>query len=267
MDFDTPVYSSPPPSKRSRTMVVDAGTQTSRASFSYAKPRTRRFAFKNKKPSKLAQQVRKEVLKTNYSLSETKFHPLGIENQQLLHNSGWNLGGPVCFPNLLRTSPGTGQQARIGDSVYGMYLKLRLWLSNKADRTNVMYRVMVISTPPNEVNFATPAIWRNFTGNKMLDFVNSDIYSVVYDTIIDVEAGDTSQESGATLREISTYHDFKIPLNRKISYQTDTGSTPVPKLQRDCLSLCIIPYDAFGTLPTDIVGSYAMGGIFCYKDM
>jgi len=216
----------------------------------------------SKKPVPFTAKVRNVI----NAMAETKFKSLGVENFQLFHNVG-GAGGPVVYGNLLRTDSGSLQTQRVGDTVWGKYLQMRLWLSNKSDRTNIMYRILVISTPPDQVNTTNPvSLWKGFVGNRMLDYVNTDIYNVVYEHMLDVEAGDTSQEPDAALREISTFHKFTIPLDRKIQYQTDASGTVIPSLQSNCLSLVVIPYDAFGTLVTDNVASYAAGGIFCYKD-
>lgn len=255
----------PTPKKRKRTSEVTTMANTSTTDINVpGRPPVRR-----KKGGKKAKRgaVRTQVLSVIKSMSENKFKALSAENLQLFHNTGLSTG-PVVYGNLLRTDSGSNQNQRVGDSVWGEYLQMRLWLSNKSDRTNVMYRILIVATPPDQVNNLNPTgFWKGICGNKIIDYVNSDIYRVVYEHIIDVEAGDTSQEPSANLREISSYHKFNIPLNRKITYQTDTSGTVVEKDQRDCLVMCIIPYDAFGTLVTDNIASYAASGIFVYKDL
>lgn len=233
----------------------------------------RRFTKRSRRGGKysLVRAVRAQITK----MAETKFIRLAIENQNLNHNTGLaGTNGPVVYGNLLRTNVGTTQNDRVGDTVWARYLNMRIWLSTKADRPNVMFRIMVIASPPDQSNTSDPVnFWRNYSGNRMLDYVNTDKYSIVYQKIVKITHGDTSFEispnqltNPTRLHEVSKMVYISIPLNRKLNYQTDTGGTPTPKGQRNCLSLVIIPYDAFGTLSTDNIASYAMCGLFTYKD-
>lgn len=227
---------------------------------------------KRAKRSSRKRTVKSTVKSVIKSMSETKFKNITLENVQLYHNSG-ALGGPVCYGNLLRTDVGTSQVTRNGDSVYGTGLNLKFWLSTKKDRPNVMFRVMIISTPTNEANSANPsALFRGDNGNKMMDYVNTDVYKIVYSKVIKITHGDTSFEigdgitSGSKLHEVSKFHKIFLKLNRKVSYQTDTGGTPIPRDARNCLSLVVIPYDSYGTLTTDDIATLAICGKFYYKD-
>lgn len=230
----------------------------------------KRGSSKRFKYSRIARTVRRVV----GGMAETKFIRLTSENLGLNHNVGLGgTAGPVVYGNLLRTDQGTNQNQRTGDSIFAKYLKLKIWISTKADRPNVMFRMMIISTPMDQVNTTGPAdFWRNYNGNRILDYVNTDKYGIVWSKIVKITHGDTSfeigipPEGGSKLHEVSKYVNIYVPLNRKISYQTDTSGTPTPSKQRDCLSLCIIPYDAFGTLTTDTIATYASCGLFCYKD-
>lgn len=209
---------------------------------------------------------RKSVLRNMLSYAETKFKTIQLDNTQLRHNVG-GPAGPVVYGNLLRSDPGVGQNGRIGDSVYAVGLSLKMWLSTKSDRPNVMFRVMIIQTPTDQINTGNPAnLWRSINNNRTIDFVNTDVYRVVYNKILKITHGDTSFEPESTLHEVSKYHKVYIPLKRKLSYQTDTGGTPVPKQSRNCLSLVIMPYDAYGTLELDVIASMSMAGKFYYKD-
>lgn len=225
----------------------------------------RKRYYKRSKRGYITRTVRSIVNK----MSETKFRRLDTENSQLNHNVGLaGTPGPVVYSHLLRTNTGISQEERIGDTVWAKYLKLRIWLSTKSDRPNVMFRIMVVSTPTDQYLTAAPSnFWRNYSGNKILDYVNTDMYSIIYHRIVKITHGDTSLESGSARHEASKMHNIYIPLNRKVSYQTDTSGTPVPKSARNCLSLVIVPYDAYGTLTSDTIASFACCGLFCYKDM
>lgn len=213
----------------------------------------------------LARMIRSVALRN----SETKYRKVSNENTQLYHNSGNGVIGTyyyVMLANLLQTTQGLTQSDRIGDEVHGVFLKVKLWLSNKSDRPNVMYRVFIINMTPSELANGNPTgLFRGDIGNKMLDFIDSDRYKVIRHKLIQPMSGDYSLESGATNREHSRMVSFKIPLkNRKIVYQADNGT--IPRDQRNCLALVVIPYDAYGSLTSDNIASCSYVTKFYFKD-
>lgn len=211
---------------------------------------------------RFARMVRGAVLRN----TETKFAVTSHENRQLYHNIGEGAsGGFTWLNNLLVTSVGTTQTSRIGDAVYGRYLKMKLWISNKLDRPNVMYRIAILSVPPDQLTSNPSGLFRGEHGNKMIDSFNTDRYKVIWHKLIQPKAGDYSLETGATNKERSLYVPITISLkNREIRYSTDSGT--VPSLQRNCLSLCLIAYDAFATLTTDNIASFSVLSKFYFKD-
>lgn len=264
VDEPDSAYSSPPRRRPRKIIMADASTQTDPSVYARPKRSSRPKKAKGKRKSK---SIRGQVMSVMKSMSESKFKAITLENFQLYHNAG-GLSGPVVYGDLLRTDVGSTQNQRTGDSVFASYLKLRLWMSNKTDRPNVLYRVMVINAPPDQANVAspTPSIWKGINGNHIIDFINSDIYSTVYDKTLENHVGDMSLETASNQKECSITHEFTVSLNRKVSYQTDVSGTPIPKFQQDCLCLVVIPYDAYGTLITDNIASLAVSGIFVYKD-
>jgi len=230
------------------------------------KYRRRRSAkrFKRSKPN-----VKRQVMSVVYNMSETKFKSLQAENEQLYHNVGRGAGGGyVAIASLLRTTDGATSITRIGDSVYAMRLSMKIWISTKSDRPNVMFRIFVIACPSNQSGIANPSgLFKGYSGNKMIDTINTDTYSVVYHRMLKITHGDSSLEGGAHLHENSKLVRINIKLNRKINYIVESGNGDVCKEKRDNLSLVIIPYDAYGTLVTDNIASYAYHSLFYYKDL
>lgn len=224
----------------------------------------RKRTYKSRVTRALPRVVRSLVLKN----TETKYNVNGYDNYQLYHNSGTQVAGVnylTYFSNLLSTSVGTSQNTRIGDSVFGRFLSIKLWLSNKSDRPNVMYRIAVVSVPPDQLVGNPAGLFKGEAGNKIIDSINTDRYKIIYHKIVKSQANDYSLESGATLKEKSIYHKITIPLkNRMIKYSLDSGVTP--SYQNNCLSLMVLAYDATGTLTTDNIASYSMLYKFYFKD-
>lgn len=227
----------------------------------YAKRSGYRSRRRGIRKGTLLKVARTAVLKQ----TETKNRTIATENVQLYHNGGVG-GNYVVQSNLLQTPVGTSQVTRVGDEVFGVGLKVRLWLSNKSDRPNVMYRVMIVSVPVEYASVTSPSnLFKNDVGNKMLDPVDTDRYKVIYHRVFNPAAGDFSLETGATNKEHSRLVSVYIPLkNRRIKYNTDGGSTP--SYQRNCLSLVVIPYDAWGSTTGDNIASMAYHTKFYFKD-
>lgn len=220
----------------------------------------KRKVFK-KGGSRLVRMIKSVSLRN----AETKYAVTTGENQQLYHNGG-STPVYVNVTNLLATSQGTSQTTRVGDCVFGRFLTLKLWLSNKLDRPNVMYRIMLVAMPADQYAAGAPTgYFRGENANKIIDSLNTDRYKIVASRLIQPFGGDYSLESGSTNKEHSRYIKMTIPLkNRQIYYTTDGGTLPVA--QRNILSLSIIAYDAFGSLLADNIASYTYVAKFYFKD-
>lgn len=218
-----------------------------------------RYRRRSKMNTKLMMRVaRRAVLKN----TETKFVTYAAQNGQLNHDTPTHI-----INNLLATTQGQTQFTRVGDEVYPIGVKFKLWLSNKLDRPNVMYRVIFYR--PTTDTVGSNAIPANFwvstaNNNKLMEYINTDKYTVVKDITINPKAGDYSLESGATNRERSFMKQFWFPSKGPLKYQTDNGN--VPKFQKHCLSLIVCAYDAYGTLTTDTIASCSWSYKFYFKD-
>jgi len=196
---------------------------------------------------------------------ETKHTHYLIENQNLNHNSGYlKLKLLETTQGVADTQSGTSFYAsRLGDEVIARGLSIKLWLANKKDRPNVMYRIIVfkyqsLTTPTSS------SIFVGANGNKMMDDIDKEYITPVYQKIINLNMATTQiiDASPWVGREPHLYKSFYIPLkNQKIKY-TD-GST-VPKFID--YGIRIIPYDSYGTLETDTIASMAFQYKFYFKD-
>lgn len=197
--------------------------------------------------------------------AETKTYCRTVENNQLYHNGG-AASQYVWVPNLLSIGQGNSETARDGDEIVAKGIRIALWLSNKSDRPNVMYRIIVVRCPPDQATATSPAnLFRGEVGNKMIDRINTDKYSIVYHKYIQPFNGDYSLESGASFKEHSyMFKSYVNCKNAKVKYSSDNGQ--VPKYQRDCYSLVVIAYDAYGTLTTDNIASFTYSTTMYFKD-
>ncbi len=218
----------------------------------------KRMANKNPGLSKTqASTVRKIAKNVQNKQVERKVFGFLDENRQLIHNKGdYQLKFLECKqgvedPNDLSTT----RLVRIGDEFFLRDINIRLWLSNKKDRPNVMYKCYlfwydVATTIGDAQIFFTQQ-------NKMLDRINNEYISVIDQKTI---------FSGASYAQTEHEHSYLCTLkgrwkNRKIIY--DEGGTDPRK--RD-IGMCVVAYDAFGTLQTDNIASYAYNANLTIQD-
>lgn len=208
----------------------------------------------------------RRYLRSFLRYTETKYNDINTSHE-LFHNGGALAGQAfVQDYNMLQTNQGTSQFTRVGDKVWAKGLKVKMWLSNKLDRSNVIYRIFAI-TMPNDSLSANPS--NLFSGsvpaspNFLIEILNTDKYKVLYQKMINVQT--TSKWGGTDVqRETSRYHSFYLKLNRMVSYSADNGN--IPKYQRDIIGIGVLCYDAFGTLLTDNIASYRLKSRFYFKD-
>lgn len=179
--------------------------------------------------------------------------------------------------NMLATTVGGADGQRIGNKLYAKNLNIKLWLSNKADRPNVMYRIMVIRGNKNNMAYGPypthtgtalkglPYFWDadGNTKNNMLRDVNRGKYHVVYEKVVQPFGGDYSIESGATQKEHSRLVNINIKLNKTITY--DESDLTYPEGE-NVYSMMIVPYDAYGTGQLDNIASCSFRTNFSYTD-
>ncbi len=205
-----------------------------------------------------AQTVKKIAKSVAMSIPERKTFGFQEENIQLFHNKANYL------PSWLRCKQGTadpnnlsGQLVRIGDEMYLRNVNIRFWLSNKLDRPNVMYKCYLFWYDSG-LSLSDALCYFTQT-NKMLDRINNENISVIDSKTI---FSGPSYENGTEKHE----HSYLCTLkgnwkNKKITY--DEGGS-VPK-KRD-IGTIVVCYDAYGTLQTDNIASYAYNGNVVIQD-
>jgi hypothetical protein len=174
----------------------------------------------------------KNVLNRN---TQTKYYDIGDENVQVYHNMGRSggaiLGAPYGDPTFFNPwsdiPPGTGRANRIGDKIRPLSMSITLWIANKLDRPNIMYRVMVLRMPKsigaqltNSSNvdlFQAPQLGAN--GNRMCLPLDQDRgIKAYYDRTFNLQTGLSGVLSGSITGFPKESHKLiKIHLRRKQS--------------------------------------------------
>ena len=180
------------------------------------------------------------------------------ENIQLFHNK------PFYQGNMLYTTQGVtdndnlqGSTVRIGDEVLLRQVNLRLWLSNKLDRPNVMYKCFLFWY--EEGTALSDAVVFFTQKNKMLDRINTEQIGLIDSKTI------FSKEMYLNGTE-KFEHSYLCTLNgnwkgKKIQY-VEGASEPRSRN----IGWCIACYDAYGTLQTDNIASFAFNYVMKFQD-
>lgn len=216
---------------------------------------------KNKTPG-LTKAQRRSVAKIAKSVAmtipEKKVFGFQAENNQLYHNKAFYSG------EWLKCKQGVGdpndlddQIVRIGDEFYLRAINIRLWLSNKLDRPNVMYKCYLFwydegATLGDQLCFFTQT-------NKMLDRINTQNITLIDQQTIFSGA---SYENGTEKHEHSYLCTLKGSWKKKKIIYDEGGSTPLGKN----IGMCVVCYDAYGTLQTDNIASFAFNGNVTIQD-
>jgi hypothetical protein len=224
---------------------------------------SKRMSRKNvlsKKQRKAMKEIAKEVVDEEV---EDKAFVYTTENNQLNHNvpvysykfltdiqQGYNTGDSSTGGTGLKT-------VRIGDEIQLKNINIRFWLSNKLDRPNVIYKAALYwypigIQPSNALIFKTQS-------NKLLDRYDRDNIKVIDTFIVKstnnyaVDANNHEHSYLATLNK-----SYK---NKKIKYDKN-GTQP----KGWDIGLSIVCYDAFGTLQTDNIASFAFQSLITFQD-
>lgn len=83
---------------------------------------------------------------------------------------------------------GTDEHERVGDEIIGQRINYKIWLSNKLDRPNVTYRIVVYRCPKDESETNALDIYEGTVGNKLLDYMNTEKYTPVFQKIVKITA-------------------------------------------------------------------------------
>lgn len=214
-------------------------------------------------------QVQALVRKGAISVAETK-HCFRVDlNKQLYHNAG--ASGFQIYTGILYNLNGTADEdapsanrydTRIGDEIYLQDLEFRFWLSNKADRPNVMYRIIVFKyydtvNVPTAISAVLAA-----TGNCILDYCEESKITVLRDMRVIPGGTDFSLEPSAANKEKSTFKKIMIPFNNTKVRYIESGARP-----KDWdIGVAVVAYDAYGSTTLDNIASFGWNYRLRFKD-
>ena len=245
----------------------------------YRKSRRGKFSRKGRQQSFKA-RVKRVILKT----AETKTITIGNEDTQLYHDVG-NTAGPstnqsaILFDPWSYISQGTTYKTRIGDQLMPRGISVKLWMANKQDRPNIIYRIIVVvlarqinGTIPTYNNvdlFKATDVGTNNT-TIIAEFDRDKVKKVLYDKLVRNE-GLAQSSTGSALFPSANFRGrerhcvkklwIKAKQQRNIVYNSGTNVH-----QNNFMALYVIPYDSYSTLQTDNIATVAMFTKLYWKD-
>jgi len=219
-------------------------------------------------------RVRRVVMKT----AETKYYDIADENVQLYHNNCTNsvllsniAGLSTLYNPWADISKGTDRNQRVGDKITPRGMSLKIWIANKSDRPNIMYRILIVRVPKTIQGTATtnsnvyPFQTANLgsTGNAMILPLDQDKgVRALYDRVFNLQLGYSNVNQSNKECHIYKKLWIKRKTARPIVYDS-SGQYIV----NNPLIVYVIPYDSYGTITTDNVSSCSYFARLYYKDI
>lgn len=201
---------------------------------------------------------------------ETKDTHRILENEQLYHNV------PIVQTGFLTTNQGIGDAdtgtlnyaSRIGNEIVLRGLSMKIWLANKLDRPNVMYKIIVYRYKIDGSGYTNPPYLSQGTSNYMIRDLDTDQFKILKVKYVNLQTGFSAVPSTTSLGdqngvECHKFVRFWIPFkNQKYKYKSDGSGIGA---YWD-IGLSITTYDSYGTLTTDNIASYALSHKLYFKD-
>lgn len=232
------------------------------------RPAYKKRAYKKKYVAKKStKSLVKLIKKVSLKQCETKHTHQIMENVMVYHNS-INLYNNMLatYQGINDTGTGTSQNSmRVGDQVVARGISLKIWLANKLDRPNVMYKIIIYKYQSRITPTSDTFLSQGSTNIMLRDF-NTEKYSIVAQKTINLQVGFSAVPTGVNGdqdgKEAHKLLKFWIPLkNKKIQYE-EANLTP----KYFDYGFAVVAYDSYGTLSTDIIGTYAFNMKFYFKD-
>lgn len=199
-----------------------------------------------RKQSMNKRQLTKFVKKITLKESEPKQKYTAIGKTNVLHNAfnyRVHLNQTANMP-----SQGVKDTERVGDQINMTGFKIKMLCGQQADRPNVNWLFYVLQVPKGDAAAYSYASWfENVTGNVMIDSPNRDRVKVLHRSVMHPNEAGLTATGG---KEYTFFKNIWIPHKKVVKFgPADAAVTH----NDDDIVLLVASYDAYGTLPTDIV--------------
>ena len=170
-----------------------------------AKRRNKRFktSAKKFKGRKTKMNITKIVNKVLARKIETKQSTSTVTDGTAISHNNFIVVDPTA--TFLRTNNGTGDPMsgvgdRIGDEITLKGISIKMMIQNNQRYNNVTYRLMLVRSSKGDTPTRS-SLFRGLSGNKMLDSINYERYSIVAQKMFKITA-DNSGSNGPLLNAL-----------------------------------------------------------------
>lgn len=151
-----------------------------------AKPYPKKKSTFKKRRMDIKQMVKRELSK---NIETKKANYSTTDGNEIFHNNFITI-----TPNLLATTQGTAdpqgptnQNCRVGDEIMLRGASLKLMIELNERYSDVTFRLMVVKAAKGDTP-TRATLFNGLSGNKMLDSVNTERYSVIYQRYVKMKS-------------------------------------------------------------------------------
>lgn len=222
-----------------------------------------------RKPSMKRSSLVKLIKKVSLKPCETKHTHNINENINLAHNSpDLNYNHLQTVQSFTDNNQGASNfSCRLGDEVILRGLSYKFWFANKADRPNIMYKIIIFRYKSGTTPASPAPYYPQGTSNYMIRDLDTESYKILKVVKFTVQTGAQRirSELGTPIFSGAEGHraiSIWIPLkNQKLKYENGTGT---PKFTD--IGYNVVAYDSFGTLSSDNIATFAVNRKLYFKD-
>ncbi len=218
---------------------------------------------KPKKKSALTKKQKTEVRQLAAQVVHTLAEDINKvtlgENLQLYHNKTYYVSSLLAMEQgTSDDNTATSKTVRKGDRINLRNVNIRFWMSNKDDRPNVMYKGILFWYEAGTT--LSDALVYFTQQNKMLDRYNTEQIRIA-DTFIVKSTNNYAVD--ANNHEKSYLATLNKSYKRKFIHYNENGTVP----KGWDLGFALVCYDAYGTLQTDNISSFAFNYKLTFEDL
>lgn len=184
---------------------------------------TRRYVGPKKRP-RVLRIVNKAIARNNNRMLETKHScTTSPDGNEILHNNFLTLTS-----KLLKTTQGISDPEiynsgnRIGDKITLSGVKLKMMIELNERYSDVTFRLLVVRAARGDTP-TRDTLFNALSGNKMLDTINKERYSILYQKYFKIKAPNQGVSSTSGYTTGITY----LGAESGIEYPDGGGSVPV----------------------------------------
>lgn len=232
--------------------------------------RRKRYTSRLASRRNISRIARAVVLRAAEDKEKTTDHNSGVATE-LYHNTLKFVAALNSPTSTHMPTQGSGDTQRVGDKIIARGFKVHMLFGQKRDRMNVTWRLMVVAQRPGTGALTYAGLFKNVSGNGLLDEINTDKVTVLMQKYMKPQdnLGNMSVRVPAVgddvldvAKEYTFTRKFFVPRKKTYKFEDDGGVNHNDKE----IYIYLVAYDAFGTLTTDNIAYCQVWSKFKYKD-